>query len=160
MEVQRTYDWIPTVIHDFYLEPLPWSGDGRHLHSHPWMRWFCSGPVSLVFGTQIWRQPMLDGVSFFARRKTGQHLYWLCCTAPKWYSQYRFYLSILVGTCIICSLAATSYWGPVGGHGFLSHELDMVRLCTFFNIRKSLICSRSCRFVLTEGRDTLQIVVS
>ncbi|EMD38233.1 hypothetical protein CERSUDRAFT_113393 [Gelatoporia subvermispora B] len=46
---------------------------------------------------------------------------------PKWYSQYRFYLSILVGTCIIGSLAATSYWGPVGGHGLVSHDLNMVR---------------------------------
>ncbi|KAJ3478713.1 hypothetical protein NLI96_g9572 [Meripilus lineatus] len=47
--------------------------------------------------------------------------------APKWYSQYRFYLSILVGTCIIGSLAATSYWGPVGGHGLVSHDLEMIR---------------------------------
>ncbi|KAH8099568.1 hypothetical protein BXZ70DRAFT_942344 [Cristinia sonorae] len=46
---------------------------------------------------------------------------------PKWYSQYRFYLSILVGGCIISSLAATSYWGPVGGHGLLTHDLDEVR---------------------------------
>ncbi|EPQ57896.1 hypothetical protein GLOTRDRAFT_109938 [Gloeophyllum trabeum ATCC 11539] len=47
--------------------------------------------------------------------------------APKWYSQYRFYLSILVGTCIIGTLAGTSYWGPVAGHGLLSHDLNMVR---------------------------------
>lgn len=47
---------------------------------------------------------------------------------PKWYSQYRFYLSILVGTCIIGTLAATSYWGPVGGHGIVTHDLNMV--CT------------------------------
>ncbi|KAF9479292.1 hypothetical protein BDN70DRAFT_807335 [Pholiota conissans] len=47
--------------------------------------------------------------------------------APKWYSQYRFYLSILVGTCIIGSLAGTSYWGPVAGHGLLSHDLDALR---------------------------------
>ncbi|KAG6896818.1 hypothetical protein C0992_005859 [Termitomyces sp. T32_za158] len=46
---------------------------------------------------------------------------------PKWYSQYRFYLSILVGTCIIGSLAGTSYYGPVAGHGFLSHDLDLLR---------------------------------
>jgi len=46
---------------------------------------------------------------------------------PKWYSQYRFYLSILVGTCIIGSLAGTSYWGPVAGHGLLSHDLDLIR---------------------------------
>ncbi|KAF5330872.1 hypothetical protein D9619_005286 [Psilocybe cf. subviscida] len=47
--------------------------------------------------------------------------------APKWYSQYRFYLSILVGTCIIGSLAGTSYWGPVAGHGLLTHDLDELR---------------------------------
>ncbi|TFK36366.1 hypothetical protein BDQ12DRAFT_633986 [Crucibulum laeve] len=46
---------------------------------------------------------------------------------PKWYSQYRFYLSILVGTCIIGSLAGTSYWGPVAGHGLLSHDLEYLR---------------------------------
>ncbi|TFL07335.1 hypothetical protein BDV98DRAFT_652353 [Pterulicium gracile] len=47
--------------------------------------------------------------------------------APKWYSQYRFYLSILVGTCIIGSLAGTSYWGPVAGHGLLNHDLEALR---------------------------------
>ncbi|GJE90793.1 DUF3429 domain-containing protein [Phanerochaete sordida] len=47
--------------------------------------------------------------------------------APKWYSQYRFYLSILVGTCIIGTLGATSYWGPVGGHGLVSHDLQQIR---------------------------------
>jgi hypothetical protein len=46
---------------------------------------------------------------------------------PNWYSQYRFYLSVLVGTCIIGSLAGTSYWGPVAGHGFLTHDLNMIR---------------------------------
>ncbi|SJL12200.1 uncharacterized protein ARMOST_15622 [Armillaria ostoyae] len=47
--------------------------------------------------------------------------------APPWYSQYRFYLSVLVGTCIIGSLAGTSYYGPVAGHGFLSHDLELTR---------------------------------
>ncbi|KAF4614617.1 hypothetical protein D9613_002606 [Agrocybe pediades] len=46
---------------------------------------------------------------------------------PKWYSQYRFYLSILVGTCIIGSLAGTSLFGPVAGHGFITHDLDELR---------------------------------
>ncbi|KAH7889510.1 hypothetical protein F5I97DRAFT_1800485 [Phlebopus sp. FC_14] len=46
---------------------------------------------------------------------------------PAWYSQYRFYLSILVGTCIIGSLAGTSYYGPVAGHGLLSHDLNLIR---------------------------------
>ncbi|KAJ7456958.1 hypothetical protein FB451DRAFT_599064 [Mycena latifolia] len=30
---------------------------------------------------------------------------------PIWYSQYRFYLSILTGTCILGSLAGITYWG-------------------------------------------------
>lgn len=34
-------------------------------------------------------------------------------------------LIILVS--ILGSLAGTSYWGPVAGHGFLSHELDELR---------------------------------
>ena len=28
---------------------------------------------------------------------------------------------------IIGSLAGTSYWGPVAGHGFITHDLDMLR---------------------------------
>ncbi|KAF8342177.1 uncharacterized protein EI90DRAFT_3116116 [Cantharellus anzutake] len=32
--------------------------------------------------------------------------------APRWYSQYRFYLSILVGSCIIATLLGINYFGP------------------------------------------------
>ncbi|KAJ7066476.1 hypothetical protein C8F01DRAFT_1218516 [Mycena amicta] len=46
---------------------------------------------------------------------------------PRWYAQYRFYLSIIAGTCILGSLAGITYWGPVGGHGLLSHELHVLR---------------------------------
>ncbi|KAJ7578535.1 hypothetical protein C8J56DRAFT_968232 [Mycena floridula] len=46
---------------------------------------------------------------------------------PRWYSQYRFYLSILVGTCILGSLAGTSYYGPLAGHGFISRDVDEIR---------------------------------
>jgi len=46
---------------------------------------------------------------------------------PKWYSQYRFYLSLLVGSCIIGTLAGISYYGPVAGHGLLSHDLQMIQ---------------------------------
>lgn len=46
---------------------------------------------------------------------------------PKWYSQYRFYLSVLVGTCIIGTLAGTSLLGPVAGHSQSTHYLDRVR---------------------------------
>ena len=47
--------------------------------------------------------------------------------APKWYSQYRFYLSLLVGSCMIGTLAGISYYGPVAGHGLLSHDLQMIK---------------------------------
>ncbi|KAJ6531701.1 hypothetical protein B0H10DRAFT_2247735 [Mycena sp. CBHHK59/15] len=47
--------------------------------------------------------------------------------APKWHSQYRFYLSTLVDTCILSSLAGITYRGPIGGHGLLARELDQVR---------------------------------
>lgn len=66
-----------------------------------------------------WSEPFLD------THFVIQNL--LTPLAPKWYSQYRFYLSILVGTCIIGSLAGTSYWGPVAGHGLLSHDLNLIR---------------------------------
>ncbi|KAH8117136.1 hypothetical protein DFH11DRAFT_1579454 [Phellopilus nigrolimitatus] len=46
---------------------------------------------------------------------------------PKWYSQYRFYLTALVGACIIGSLAGTSYFGPVAGHGIDTHNLNVIR---------------------------------
>ncbi|KIJ44299.1 hypothetical protein M422DRAFT_168276 [Sphaerobolus stellatus SS14] len=46
---------------------------------------------------------------------------------PKWYSQYRFYLSVLVGTCIIGTLAATSYYGPSPGHDAVAHRIDVIR---------------------------------
>ncbi|KAH7107582.1 hypothetical protein BKA62DRAFT_610808 [Auriculariales sp. MPI-PUGE-AT-0066] len=47
--------------------------------------------------------------------------------APNWYSQYRFYLSILIGTCMIGTLAGTSYLGPSAGHGFTTRDLQRMR---------------------------------
>ncbi|KAG8786524.1 hypothetical protein FS842_004128 [Serendipita sp. 407] len=46
---------------------------------------------------------------------------------PMWYSQYRFYLSILVGTCIIGTLAGTSYLGPSQSHSMALKELQQLR---------------------------------
>jgi len=34
---------------------------------------------------------------------------------------------VLVGACIIGTLASTSYWGPVAGHGLLAHDLELIR---------------------------------
>jgi len=46
---------------------------------------------------------------------------------PQWYSQYRFYLSVLVGTCIIGTLAGTAAFGPVAGHSETTHLLERLR---------------------------------
>ncbi|KAG8818547.1 hypothetical protein FRC17_010791 [Serendipita sp. 399] len=46
---------------------------------------------------------------------------------PMWYSQYRFYLSVLVGTCIIGTLAGTSYLGPSQSHSMALRELQQLR---------------------------------
>ncbi|KIM33317.1 hypothetical protein M408DRAFT_19629 [Serendipita vermifera MAFF 305830] len=46
---------------------------------------------------------------------------------PQWYSQYRFYLSLLVGTCIIGTLAGTSFLGPTQSHSATLRELHMLR---------------------------------
>ncbi|KZV88294.1 hypothetical protein EXIGLDRAFT_619554 [Exidia glandulosa HHB12029] len=46
---------------------------------------------------------------------------------PKWYSQYRFYLSILIGTCMIGTLAGNAYFGPVAGHSFATTDLERMR---------------------------------
>lgn len=45
---------------------------------------------------------------------------------------------IFVETSIIGSLAGTSYYGPVAGHGFLSHDLDLLR-----EQRKKMLPQRS-----------------
>jgi len=34
---------------------------------------------------------------------------------------------VLLVPSIIGSLAGTSFWGPVAGHGFLTHDLDELR---------------------------------
>lgn len=73
---------------------------------------------------QTSRQLPQDGVRLLPGRIAPILTYDL---APKWYSQYRFYLSILVGTCIIGTLAGISYYGPVAGHGLLSHDLQMIQ---------------------------------
>lgn len=40
---------------------------------------------------------------------------------PKWFSQYRFYLSILVGTCIISTLFGINYLGPTTDVALAEH---------------------------------------
>jgi len=43
---------------------------------------------------------------------------------PKWFSQYRFYLSILVGTCILSTLFGINYLGPTTDVALAKHLKD------------------------------------
>lgn len=105
---------------------LPQSWRGRLLLSNLLSRCSGSGLGSLHCGMPIIKSRLPVGVSLLV---AGSWFPSDCASfsAPKWYSQYRFYLSILVGTCIIGSLAGISYYGPVAGHGLLSHDLNMIR---------------------------------
>ena len=49
---------------------------------------------------------------------------WMVCV----FSPILFYSNKIQMYCsIIGSLAGTSYWGPVAGHGLLTHDLEMIR---------------------------------
>jgi len=89
------------------------------------------GALPVVYA---WSTLALDPMNALVAQWAGFTALWFCdmkaTTAgwtPNWYSQYRFYLSILVGTCIIGTLAGTSYFGPTPGHDATSHSLDIIR---------------------------------
>ncbi|EJF66309.1 hypothetical protein DICSQDRAFT_98350 [Dichomitus squalens LYAD-421 SS1] len=127
LSLQTTYGAVLLSFLGAVHWGFEFSGYGGHKH---YSRLFL-GAAPVVYG---WSTLALDPVGALIAQWIGFTAMWwadLRVTglgwAPKWYSQYRFYLSILVGTCIIGSLAATSYWGPVGGHGLVSHDLNMIR---------------------------------
>ncbi|KAG5650495.1 hypothetical protein H0H81_012051 [Sphagnurus paluster] len=138
LNIQVTYGAVMLS----FLGALHWGMEFAGYGGHKGYTRLCLGaaPVLLAWPT-LAMQPM-----------TALICQWVCFTGlwyadakvtsfgwtPKWYSQYRFYLSILVGTCIIGSLAGTSYYGPVAGHGLLSHDLELIR-----EERKKLLPSRS-----------------
>ncbi|KAI0672692.1 hypothetical protein C8Q78DRAFT_970296 [Trametes maxima] len=127
LSIQTTYG---AVLLSF-LGALHWGFEFAGFGGHKYYPRLLLGAAPVVFA---WSTLALDPVNALIAQWVGfTGLWWadLRVTGagwtPKWYSQYRFYLSILVGTCIIGSLAATSYWGPVGGHGTVSHDLNMIR---------------------------------
>jgi len=114
-----------------FLGALHWGMEFAGLGGHKGYARLTLGAVPVLYA---WPTLVLDPMTALIAQWVGFTGLWYAesraTTAgwtPKWYSQYRFYLSILVGTCIIGSLAGTSYWGPVAGHGLLSHDLAMVR---------------------------------
>lgn len=43
---------------------------------------------------------------------------------PRWYSQYRFYLSILIGVCMISTLAGMNFFGAWTGQSERTHKIE------------------------------------
>ncbi|KAI0807929.1 hypothetical protein C8Q74DRAFT_1230093 [Fomes fomentarius] len=127
LNIQTTYGAVMLS----FLGALHWGFEFAGYGGNKYYPRLLLGAAPIVFG---WSTLALQPVNALIAQWVGFTAMWyadLRATsagwAPKWYSQYRFYLSILVGTCIIGSLAATSYWGPVGGHGIVSHDLNMIR---------------------------------
>lgn len=127
LNIQMTYGAVMLS----FLGALHWGFEFAGYGGHKGYARLLLGAAPVVFG---WSTLALQPVEALIAQWLGFTCMWwadLRTTnagwAPRWYSQYRFYLSILAGTCIIGSLAATSYWGPVGGHGLISHDLNMIR---------------------------------
>ncbi|KAI0695852.1 hypothetical protein C8T65DRAFT_583938 [Cerioporus squamosus] len=127
LSLQTTYG---AVLLSF-LGALHWGFEFAGYGGHKYYPRLLLGAAPVVFG---WSTLAFEPVYALIAQWAGFTAMWwadLRATGagwtPKWYSQYRFYLSILVGSCIIGSLAATSYWGPVGGHGIVSHDLNTIR---------------------------------
>jgi len=128
LNVQVTYGAVMLS----FLGALHWGMEFAGYGGHKGYTRLFLGAAPVLF---VWPTLMLAPTSALIVQWLGfTGLWWADLKAtnagwtPKWYSQYRFYLSILVGTCIIGSLAGTSYYGPVAGHGFLSHDLEVIRM--------------------------------
>ncbi|CAL1705664.1 unnamed protein product [Somion occarium] len=127
LDIQMTYGAVMLS----FLGALHWGFEFAGYGGHKYYPRLVLGAVPVVWA---WSTLAFDPMIGLILQWTGFTALWyadLKTTSagwtPNWYSQYRFYLSILVGSCIIGSLAATNYWGPVGGHGFLTHEIDLIR---------------------------------
>ncbi|KAJ7029363.1 hypothetical protein C8F04DRAFT_1116709 [Mycena alexandri] len=127
LNIQVTYGAVMLS----FLGALHWGMEFAGLGGYKGYRRLALGAAPVVYA---WSTLALDPTLALAAQWAGfTGLWWADLQAtsagwtPRWYSQYRFYLSILTGTCILGSLAGITYWGPVGGHGLLDHELHMIR---------------------------------
>ncbi|KAF8077665.1 hypothetical protein FPV67DRAFT_1647796 [Lyophyllum atratum] len=134
LNVQVTYGAVMLS----FLGALHWGMEFAGYGGHKGYARLCLGAAPVVLA---WSTLGLEPINALICQWAGFTALWWADArvtslgwTPKWYSQYRFYLSILVGTwsrytqnSIIGTLAGTSYYGPVAGHGFLSRDLDLIR---------------------------------
>ncbi|KAJ6622891.1 hypothetical protein B0H10DRAFT_2011909 [Mycena sp. CBHHK59/15] len=127
LSVQMTYGAVMLS----FLGALHWGMEFAGLGGYKGASRLALGAAPVLFA---WPTLALDPTMALVSQWVGFTALWFADSkattagwTPAWYSQYRFYLSILTGTCILGSLAGITYWGPVGGHGLLTHELDLIR---------------------------------
>ncbi|KAJ7772952.1 hypothetical protein DFH07DRAFT_901910 [Mycena maculata] len=153
LNVQVTYGAVMLS----FLGALHWGMEFAGFGGYKGYRRLALGAAPVLYA---WPTLMLDPTMALVAQWAGfTGLWWADLKAtsagwtPKWYSQYRFYLSILTGTCILGSLAGITYWGPVGGHGLLDHELRLIR-----DQRKSLYEKPELQYgtqmTILKGEDT------
>ncbi|KAJ7481085.1 hypothetical protein B0H11DRAFT_2233000 [Mycena galericulata] len=154
LTVQMTYGAVMLS----FLGALHWGMEFAGLGGYKGYSRLALGAAPVLYA---WPTLVLDPTMALAAQWAGfTALWWADSRAtnagwtPKWYSQYRFYLSILTGTCILGSLAGITYWGPVGGHGLLDHELRLIR-----DERKALYDTKpevqyGTQMTILKGEDT------
>ncbi|KAJ6483042.1 hypothetical protein DFH09DRAFT_1004994 [Mycena vulgaris] len=153
LSVQVTYGAVMLS----FLGALHWGMEFAGLGGHKGYARLALGAAPVLYA---WPTLALDPTMALVAQWAGfTGLWWADSRAtaagwtPIWYSQYRFYLSILAGTCILGSLAGITYWGPVGGHGLLDHELRTIR-----ETRKTLYEKPEVQFgtqmTILKGEDT------
>ncbi|PCH36513.1 hypothetical protein WOLCODRAFT_140496 [Wolfiporia cocos MD-104 SS10] len=127
LNIQMTYGAVMLS----FLGALHWGFEFAGYGGHKGYKRLFLGATPVVLG---WSSLALQPVeALIAQFVAFTCMWWADLRAtnagwtPRWYSQYRFYLTLLAGTCIVGTLSATNYWGPVGGHGLISHDLNMIR---------------------------------
>ncbi|KAG9001320.1 hypothetical protein FRB90_011646, partial [Tulasnella sp. 427] len=112
-QVQVTYG---AVLLSF-LGAMHWGMEFAGYGGHKGYRRLALGVAPVVFA---WSTLVLDPTMALVVQWVGFTGMWyadqrvtLAGWTPVWYSQYRFYLSILIGTCILGTLWAQPYLNPV-----------------------------------------------
>ncbi|KAK7038220.1 hypothetical protein R3P38DRAFT_2515979 [Favolaschia claudopus] len=160
LNVQVTYGAVMLS----FLGALHWGMEFSGLGGHQGYRRLALGAAPVLVA---WPTLALDPTMALASQWAAfTALWWADLKAtsagwtPRWYSQYRFYLSILVGSCILGSLAGITYYGPVGGHGLMDHELHLIRdtrrALNEQHPEKTFNPGKDTEFVMVEGTDTFR----
>jgi len=127
LEIQATYGAVMLS----FLGALHWGMEFAGYGGYHGAQRLALGAAPVAFA---WPTLMLDPATALIAQWLGFTAMWAADMratnmgwAPSWYAQYRFYLTLLVGTCIIGTLAGTNFFGPVAGRSWTTHDLRTLR---------------------------------